>query len=298
MSESAETLRRKLDSAIKLGGVVRVMKALAASNLGQCERAVEALGEYRATVELGLRAGLRELGGAPGGAARQSRPDAPAAGAVVFGSDQGLVGRFNETLRDALGEAFREAGAKPVVWAVGERVRDALAEADLAPAAVHAAPVGVPGIVPLVAALLGEIEHARSTRAVREVHLFFQQPGPGSTCAVTRQRLLPLDRRWRDEIAERPWPTRSVPQVIGSSAATLRALVGEYLFVSLYAACAYSLAAENLTRLAAMQRAEQNIEDLQDTLNQAFNRERQTSIDEELFDVAAGFEVLVNPTRR
>lgn len=62
--------------------------------------------------------------------------------------------------------------------------------------------------------------------------------------------------------------------------------------MSLFKACAESLAAENASRLAAMQRAEKNIDDLVGDLNQTFRRLRQTSIDEELFDVISGYECL------
>jgi len=72
----------------------------------------------------------------------------------------------------------------------------------------------------------------------------------------------------------------------------LRALVREYLFVSLFRACAESLASENASRLAAMQRADKNIDELLDDLNGTFQRLRQSSIDEELFEVISGFEAL------
>jgi F-type H+-transporting ATPase subunit gamma len=73
---------------------------------------------------------------------------------------------------------------------------------------------------------------------------------------------------------------------------TLQALIGEYLFVSLFRACAESLASENASRLAAMQRAEKNIDELLESMNSTFHRLRQSSIDEELFDVVSGFEAL------
>ncbi len=60
----------------------------------------------------------------------------------------------------------------------------------------------------------------------------------------------------------------------------------------LFQACAESLASENASRLAAMQRAEKNIEDILEDLNRTFRRVRQESIDEELFDVISGFEAL------
>jgi F-type H+-transporting ATPase subunit gamma len=106
------------------------------------------------------------------------------------------------------------------------------------------------------------------------------------------QRLLPLDQAWVSRLAQLPWPTKNLPEVIGEREATLSAFLGEYLFVSLFKACAESLAAENGSRLAAMQRAEKNIEDRLEELNQTFHRLRQSSIDEELFDVVSGYESL------
>jgi len=73
---------------------------------------------------------------------------------------------------------------------------------------------------------------------------------------------------------------------------TLFPLVSELLFLSLYQACVESLAAENGARLTAMQRAEKNIEDRIREFRLAFNRGRQASIDEELFDLQSGFEAL------
>jgi F-type H+-transporting ATPase subunit gamma len=73
----------------------------------------------------------------------------------------------------------------------------------------------------------------------------------------------------------------------------LRGLIREHLFVSIFQACAESLASENASRLAAMQRADKNIDELLEDLNGTFRRLRQSGIDEELFDVIAGFEELV-----
>ena len=79
---------------------------------------------------------------------------------------------------------------------------------------------------------------------------------------------------------------------MGGGTTTLRALIREYLFISLFRACAESLASENASRLAAMQRADKNIDELLETLHGTFHRLRQSGIDEELFDVISGFEAL------
>jgi F-type H+-transporting ATPase subunit gamma len=106
---------------------------------------------------------------------------------------------------------------------------------------------------------------------------------------------LPLDGQWEERLGKVRWPTGNLPQVMDSDNKTLRALIREYLFISLFQACAESLASENASRLAAMERANKNIDDLLENLHGTFHRLRQSRIDEELFDVISGFEALVNP---
>jgi F-type H+-transporting ATPase subunit gamma len=120
----------------------------------------------------------------------------------------------------------------------------------------------------------------------------------GSVYAPVSQRLLPLDETWRRNLAELPWPTGNLPEVMGNGTVALRTLIREYLFVSLFRACAESLASENASRLAAMQRADNNIDELLEQLKGTFHCVRQNGIDEELFDVISGFEALSNEQRR
>jgi F-type H+-transporting ATPase subunit gamma len=126
----------------------------------------------------------------------------------------------------------------------------------------------------------------------KEVYIFHNRPVSQAVYEPVSQRLLPLDEKWRQTLSELKWPTNKVPQVLGELRTTLLELIDGYLFVSLFKACAESLASENSSRLAAMQRAEKNIEEMLDDLNHKFHRLRQSTIDEELFDVVSGFEAL------
>jgi F-type H+-transporting ATPase subunit gamma len=290
MSDSLESLSRKMGGARDLASVVRTMKALAASSVGQYETAVRSLVDYYRTVELGLAACVRH--NHAGVFAGDWGNERGAIGAVVFGSDQGLVGQFNDVLTDF---AVRTLNALPVdkqVWAVGERVHSRLADAGLPLAGLFTVPSSVAAITPLVGEIQIEVEASRAKGKCSQVYLFHNRPGPGASYQPAGQRLLPLDKQWRSEVTKLPWPTKSLPEVLSGAESTLRALVREYLFVSLFKTCAESLASENTSRLVAMQRAEKNIDDLLETLTRNFNRLRQTSIDEELFDVISGFEAL------
>ena len=292
MSDTTASLRRKIAGAGDLQSVVRTMKAVAASSIGQYEKSVSALGDYYRTVELGLGACFREIGPEPLIPERKGQAVSGAIGAIVFGSDQGLVGQFNDVVADYAVKTLAALPAKPEVWAVGERVHVRLADAGLPLLGRFTVPNSVKAITPLVGQILVENETRRSQGEVTELHLFYNRPTSGAVYAPVSQRLLPLDENWRRQLAGLPWPTGNLPEVMGGGSATLRALIREYLFVSLFRACAESLASENGSRLAAMQGADKNIDGLLEDLNRTFHRLRQSGIDEELFDVISGFEAL------
>lgn len=301
MNDTVASLRRKIGSAGDLQSVVSTMKALAASSIGQYERAVRALGDYYRTVQLGLSVCLRDREATALGVERSADRQGPnvprAIGAVVFGSDQGLVGQFNNIVADHAVKTLALLPGIPQVWAIGERVHARLKDADLPLIGLFVVPSAIQSITALIGQILVETELRRSHGEIAELHLFYNRPGEGAAYAPVNQRLLPLDETWRRQLAELPWPTKNLPQVVGGGTDTLRALIREHLFVSLFRACAESLASENASRLAAMQRAEKNIEELLEDLNGAFHRLRQSGIDAELFDVIAGFEALASNQR-
>lgn len=302
MADTQAGLRRKLGSAGDLQSVVRAMKAQAAASVGQYERSVAALEDYARSVELGLGACFRRRG--PLTAAMPQQPSGNrVVKAVVFGSDQGLVGRFNDIVFDlahtslaALSRSTRSTS----VWTVGDRVRAALTDSDLRFAGSFAVPNSVQGVTALVARILVEVvapndAHEQLATAT-ELHLFYNRPTSGSAYEPVTRRLLPLDDAWRRDMVARPWPTALLPEVVATEGAddteTFRALIREYLFVTIFRACAESLASENASRLASMERADRNIDRMMVGLQNRFQRLRQSSIDEELSDVISGFKSL------
>lgn len=301
MSDTASTLDRKIGSAVDLQAVVRTMKAVAASSIGQYERAVRALGDYYRTVELGLGACIRARQAAALQPARNGRAASGVVGAIVFGSDQGLVGKFNDEVVELATRTLGAMGGVPHVWAVGERVHARLQDAGLSPKGLFAVPCSVNAITPLVGQIQLESEARRAKGEYSSVYVFHNRPKSGALYEPVSQRLLPLDAQWQHGLAELHWPTANGVEIMGGdadAADALRALVREYLFISLFRACAESLASENASRLAAMERADKNIDELLEGLHGTFHRLRQSGIDEELFDVIAGFEAQGEAKRR
>ena len=291
MSDSQAGLQRKIAGAGDLQSVVRTMKALAASSIGQYEKSVLAVADYYRTVELGLGACFRETQSAARTVERKGEADASGIGAIVFGSDQGLVGQFNDVIADYAIQALAGLPGKPEVWAVGERVRARLADAGLPVMGVFPVPNSVEAITPLVGQVQIESEAQRAKGEYARLYVFHNRPQSGAVYEPVGQRLLPFDAVWQLGLAQVRWPTANLPEVMHAETA-LRALIREYLFISLFRACAESLASENASRLAAMERANRNIDELLETLRGTFHRLRQSGIDEELFDVISGFEAL------
>ncbi|MEO6531950.1 MAG: F0F1 ATP synthase subunit gamma [Pseudolysinimonas sp.] len=293
MSDSVAALRRKITGAGDLRAVVRTMKALAAASIGDYERAVTALVEYDRMVSLGLGECFRQARASPEAALPRAhaRPSDPI-GAIVFGSDQGLVGPFNDVIAEHAVATLAGLTGRPQVWAVGERIQSRLKDAGLDVQGVYAVPGSVEAIAPLVAQIQIDSEAHRAKSGMTSVHVFHNRPMSGSLYEPVGQRLLPLDDAWQHSLEAVPWPGKVGPEVLDLGATTLRALIREYLFISLFRASAESLASENASRLAAMDRADRNIKDLLEQLHDSFHRLRQGSIDEELFDVTAGYEAL------
>lgn len=292
MTETVADLRRKLVGATDLQSVVRTMKAVAASSIVQYENSVLALADYYRTIEFGLSVCFRQLG--KDGLLPETSPQSESkpVGAVVLGTDQGLVGRFNDAVAEQTIKTLKQLPGESEIWAVGERVESHLVDAGLQVRAVFPVPTSVNAITPLIGRILMESEKRHGNSSAWELYLFHNRPISSAIYEPVGERLLPLDASWRRNLLEQRWPNQNLPEVIGRGTSTLRALIREFLFVSLFRACAESLASENASRLAAMQRADKNIAELLDNLNGNYHRLRQGSIDAELFDLISGFEAL------
>lgn len=292
MSDTTVSLRRKIAGAGDLQTVVRTMKAAAASKIVQFEKSVDALAGYYHTVELGLGVYFRKDRYAPLFSKETNIATSDVINAIVFGSDQGLVGRFNDIVADHADKTLASVSGKLRVWAIGECVQERLLAAGLPVEGLFGVPNSVKAITPLVGQILIDSIAHHGIDKNHELYLFYNRPATGATYVAISQRLLPLDENWRRQLVEQPWPSKNMPEIIGDDTTTLGALIGEYLFVSLFRACAESLASENASRLAAMQRADKNIEELLRELTTTYHRLRQGSIDEELFELISGFEAL------
>ena len=295
-----EQLRSSIHMLEDLQSVVRTMKAMAQVAVRRYETVRDSLQGYGANVELALHAFLQDRRFQAGAELPPFLGAASACpgrvGVVLFGTDQGLCGSFNERVMARHRELLRELALDPASIrqaVVGRRLVALLEAAGEGIEGRFALPHAVDGTTRLIQELLLLIEAWRFGREPPDqlVLIHHQVRGTARSEPVVTQ-LLPLERAWLQQLWDRPWESRCRPLLVGDGAELFGAIVREIITVSLHRAAIESLASENAARLAAMHSAEGNLEDRLTELNHAYRRERQNAITSELLEVVAGFEAL------
>jgi len=290
--ETLEGLSEALETAGDIRSIVRTMKSLSAVSIHQYEQAEAALTDFEHTIELGLTALLHDRR-AHGRPLPETAPGKGGEALIVIGSDRGLCGRYNETITrfgaDRLGD-------QAVFLAViGARAAARLEAEGHTPDQSFALPGSVAGLTSTVQAVILEIDRWIRTEGVARVRLVHNRRQGRINADPHERRLLPIPKTTLARLADADWPGPGLPFCRMPPEQLLSWLVRQRLFVILYRALAEALASEHATRLAAMQRAERNIEERQDDLTAAYRRKRQESITRELLDVVAGFEAVSTP---
>lgn len=295
--QTIESLRRKIKSTQDLLSVVKTMKALAAVSIRQYQRAVESLIDYNDTVERGLQIVLKAQEEAP----LDPRPvPIIKAGAIVFGSDQGLCGQFNaQVVAHAVEEmnALGVADEGRYILTVGERVKDHMERSDQQIYDTLPTPSSTAGITPMVQEIVTILQEWHFVLHIQHIFLFYNHYLSGAIFKPHTLRLLPVDRTWLEGLKKRKWESKTLPLFTMEWDALFAALIREYLFVSIYRAFTESLASENASRLAAMQNAEKNIQEHLEEVFADYHRQRQMTITEELLDIVSGYEAMKGDTR-
>ena len=296
MSQSLEGLTRHMTGMESIHSVVHTMKTLSVLNAAPYEQAARAIEDYHRTVLDGLHAFFVATG-----APDRSPQPLGQRHIVVFGSDHGLCGTYNDGIATHIAEAL--AGVAPEVSqidCVGAQMADALRDRGLAPSQVFLPAASVDGLARLANLLTQHIEVTQNASESRSssVELVYASRAADGTQTPMLVPLLPLSEALVADLCARPWLSRTRPAFAMPPDALFRALIRAHVFASLVRAAAEAMLAENAARLAVMQQAERSVEDRLDALKSEANTLRQDGITTELLDVIVGFEALGASDRR
>ena len=106
--QTLEGLKRRIKTTSSLRDIVSSMKTLSAVSVGQYEKSTIALNQYAENVELALQ-GLLHGKNFPNPTKRNLKEKTIA---VILGSDQGLVGRFNKSIANFAFDYFKKNDIK------------------------------------------------------------------------------------------------------------------------------------------------------------------------------------------
>ena len=283
MAQERETATR-ITSLNELLEIVAAIRAMAASQMQQALRSLEAIRGYSEQIREALSeaATLLPPAGAIEAAARPNK-----SGLVVFCAEHGLCGGFNEhPLREAeRATAASDGGLALIV--VGTRGAQICRERGLSPdlvlpMATHCA--GVTGAARRVAA---ELYRMFSERRIAGVEVVYAQHAGAQLPRIERHRLLPL------EVPVVQKSSTQLPPIINLRPQRLfDDIVGEYFFATLENAAMQSFFSENSTRFRTMEAAHQNIQNKSGELTKLMQRLRQDSVTTEILDLISGSAAL------
>ena len=287
-----EELQRRIKTTADLQEIVKTMKMLSSVSVGQYEKALNSLIQYGKTLQEafhGLFAQTFFTYMPP-----RLKTINPKILAIVIGSDNGLVGRFNKEILNFVKHSCNELGAiqdQIRILAVGKRI------ALLAPNAnfhlIHSYPISnsIKEVAPLASMILTKIDQETSAHHFDLVEIFYNKQQNFSFIPQIRQ-LMPLSYENFLKLKKTPWEGKMIPLVTSSKEKLFSALLHEYFTFQLTHAITSSLTAEHFTRMNHMQQAEKNIKEKLAKLNLEYQQARQTQITDELIDIVSGVTAL------
>jgi len=276
----------RITSLNELREIVAAIRAMAASQMQQALRSLEAISGYSEQIRgaLSEAAILLPPARADEAAARPNK-----SGLVVFCAEHGLCGGFNEHPLRAAERATAASHGGLALIVVGTRGAQICRERGLSPdlvlpMATHCA--GVTGAARRVAA---ELYRMFSERRIAGVEVVYTQHSGAQLPRIERHRLLPL------EVPVVPKVATQLPPIINLRPQRLfDDIVGEYFFAMLENAAMQSFFSENSTRFRTMEAAHQNIQNKSGELTKLSQRLRQESITTEILELISGSAALVS----
>jgi len=282
-------IKRRITSVRKTQQITRAMRMVAAAKLRRAQEAVLAARPYA----MRMARLLIEIAHAQRPAEHPllvPHERVQTAEVVVITSDRGLAGGFNSNVLKHAQRVIAEQerrGHSVVLTLVGRKAVDFFKRRR-------------PGQIAQTYAGLGEVRLEHAAEITRRLAARYESGEVDEVILVVSEFVSPLSQLPRDvQILPVPKPAEGVepPQEQPfesepASAELLAALVPKGLEVVVLRALLENQAGEHAARMAAMESATRNTEEMIESLTLQFNRARQAAITRELVEIITGAEAL------
>ena len=296
-----EALQKRIKTTNDLRSIVGTMKSLSTASILQYDEASKSLVGYNETIRLGLHSAIKNgLWVRP--FVPKTPPDKQKTVAIIIGSDNGLVGKFN---RDIVAFAEKKLSENGILQenvsyiAVGKRISSLLARKKSNLVEAYAVSNSVKNISLIANSIMVKVDEiVHNVKAERVTVFYNEKPSRTAPFKNTAQTLLPFDKELFDALKKEPWAGGRLPLITIEENELVSCLIKEYVAISVVTAITNSLKAEHYTRLANMQAAEKNIDETLERMNLEYQQMRQEAITNELLDVVNGSEALRNRLKK
>lgn len=289
--ETLDSLKKTLNTSKSIKQVVSTMKALSATSIKKYEKMVKILFAYKNNIELALQAMMICGKNVNISDIDYFKNTGNKNLSIVFGSNQGLCGRFNDRIKNFVLEDIEDEIDKNEIIVVGERLYNLMSITKLN----IIKSIYLPNLVEIssdtIFDILQIIDEKLKTKTINNVFIYYTTNDGSTNGTLTKIRLIPIDKRILENAKNRVWPTNSMPYWQIKNEILMSDLLKQYISITLNNALANSIASEQKNRLITLQGAESNIEELIKNKTQEYNQKRQTTITSELMDVITGFKV-------
>ena len=282
---SKQDLRRRIRSVRSTEQITKAMKMVAASKLRRAQTRILEARPYAAALD----AVLRSLASRVASHRHELLVERAehAVTLVVVTADKGLCGAFNANVfREATSLLEGRRWEKVELVLVGRRGIDFFRRRSYPTLATH--PELMHTVTPAAAFALARTLAARFAAGETDaIYLLYNHFRSIMRQEMTLERLLPIERA---KIAggERPGAYIFEP----SPQALLGQILPRHVQFQVLRALLDSQAAEQASRMTAMDAASKNAADMIDRLTLTYNRARQASITKELIEIVSGAEAL------
>lgn len=271
--KTTEEIKAKIKKFEDIGQIVLSMKSIASLNVQNTQRQIQSLRDYEEEITSSLKMLLSYYPNITLGFEEGKKA------IIVYGSDQGLCGLFNERIAKFVSYTFKDYEGLIVI---GKKLDDTIQDNKLKS---FAAPVNYETIYSYASELLEYITEIYVNRKINEIYVAYNQfLGIGKYRSVYR-RIIPFEIE-REEIFKFPPVTDVNPERILSD------LIVEYIFSNIYRSYLESFLSENSVRLMNMNNASKAIEKNIKKLEIEKNYYRQEEITNEIQEILTAYKVL------
>jgi F-type H+-transporting ATPase subunit gamma len=269
-------IERHVANMEELQRVVGAMRAVASMRVQEAVRALSSVRQYGSALADAVRSALT-IAAEEHLVARESARGLASRAVVVFTSEHGFVGGFNERLIEA---ASVDKG--DVLILAGSRGRALAAERGLNIGAAHPMATRLASVPQIVHRIQDTLYPAIASGRAASAEVIFGRYQRSGQAEVARLGLFPL------EIMPGPARAGALPLHDLSAGELLERVTGEYMLARLIEAAVESLAAENGARFAAMESAHDNVGKRLQGLRLQASGARQEEVTTELLDLVTG----------